>query len=185
MNHQPKHSKRVLISPPSICNSNKKPKQTRNVPTNLMRKTLCDWWADDSYGVRSHEDAITWWLQQYRTKLSSSSCSEYLSDLQAKLDNKEDACLSKYQLTAKRIHKPKWAALENVLIEWRIRYDRYPDSGPTTGELLRVKATEFWRKLPEYQGVQCPKWSEGWLTGFKKRYGIREKKRHGEEASMY
>jgi hypothetical protein len=84
MNHQPRLSKRILTSPLSV---NKKPKQGRNVPINLMRKALCDWWADDSYGVRSHEDAITWWFQQYGTKLSS-SCSEYLSDLWAKLDNK-------------------------------------------------------------------------------------------------
>jgi hypothetical protein len=86
---------------------------------------------------------MTWWFQQYGTRLSSSSCSEYLSDLWAKLDDKEDVPLSKYQLSAKRIREPKWATLEGVLIEWQIRYDRHPDSGPTTRELLRVKATEF------------------------------------------
>jgi len=63
--------------------------------------------------------------------------------LWAKLDNKEDVPLSKYQLFAKRIREPKWATLEGVLIKWQIRYDRYPDLGPTTGELLRVKATGF------------------------------------------
>jgi hypothetical protein len=38
----------------------------------------------------------------------------------------------------------RWPELEAALIERQIRYDRHPDSGNTTGDMLRYKATEFW-----------------------------------------
>jgi hypothetical protein len=49
--------------------------------------------------------------------------------------------------------------------------------------LLVLKAKEFWGKLPFYAGKETPKFSNGWLEGFKKRYGIKERRRHGEGAS--
>jgi len=73
----------------------------------------------------------------------------------------DDMDLSKYQAKVKKNRQPAWMTLEAALIEWQIRYDRHPDSGPTTGDLLRYKATEFWGKLPEYAGKECPKWTEG------------------------
>ena len=79
--------------------------------------------------------------------------------------------------------QPKWATLEAALLEWQIRYDKYPDSGTTTGDLLRYKATEFWNKLPDYAGLECPVWSDGWLTRFKKRSDMKERRRHGEAGS--
>ena len=83
----------------------------------------------------------------------------------------------------KKNRQPKWATLEAALLEWQIRYDKHPDSGSTTGDLLRYKATEFWNKLPEYVGLICPVWSDGWLAGFKKRGDIKERRRHGEAGS--
>jgi hypothetical protein len=50
----------------------------------------------------------------------------------------------------KKNRQLKWATLEVALLEWQIRYDKHPDSGSTTGELLRHKVTEFWKKPPEY-----------------------------------
>ena len=83
----------------------------------------------------------------------------------------------------KKNRQPKWATLEAALLEWQIRYDKHPDSGSTTGDLLRYKATEFWNKLPEYAGLICPVWSDGWLAGFKKRGDMKERRRHGEAGS--
>ena len=94
----------------------------------------------------------------------------------------DDMDLSKYQAKVKKNRQPAWMTLEAALIEWQIRYDRHPDSGPTTGDLLRYKATEFWGKLPEYAGKECPKWTEGWLAGFKKRHSLKERRRFGEAA---
>jgi hypothetical protein len=112
--------------------------------------------------------------------LPRSFCSDILSIKWAFLDEGD---LTKYELSVKKTRKPAWATLEAALIEWQIRYDRHPDSGATTGDLLRYKATEFWEKLPEYSGKPMPIWSEGWLAGFKKRRGLKEQRRHGEAAS--
>ena len=91
--------------------------------------------------------------------------------------------LSKFELKSRRIRDPEYKVLEGALAEWQLRYDRPPDSGSTTGELLRYKAIEFWGKLPEYTGKAVPKFSNGWLEGFKKRYGLKERRRHGEGRS--
>lgn len=61
--------------------------------------------------------------------------------------------------------------------------DKHPDSGATTGDLLKYKAAEFWNKLPEYNGVSIPIFSDGWLGGFKKRMGLKAHRRHGEAGS--
>ena len=91
--------------------------------------------------------------------------------------------LTKNKATLKKNRQPKWATLKAALLEWQIWYDKYPSSGTITGDLLRYKATEFWNKLPEYTGLECPVWSDGWLTRFKKRSDIKERRRHGEAGS--
>ena len=56
------------------------------------------------------------------------------------------------------------------------------DSVHLSGELLRLK----WTKFADMAGVSQDerlKLSDGWLTSFKKRCGLREFKRHGEAAS--
>jgi hypothetical protein len=83
----------------------------------------------------------------------------------------------------KRVSNAEYKELEEALAEWQLRYDRHPDSGSTTGELLILKAKEFWDKLPCYARKEAPKFSVGWLDGFKKRYGMKERRRHGEGAS--
>ena len=37
--------------------------------------------------------------------------------------------------------------------------------------------------LPQYNDIEMPKWSNGWLKGFKKRYKIKEYVQHGEAGS--
>jgi hypothetical protein len=96
------------------------------------------------------------------------------------LDEKE---LSKYELGLKRVSNADNKELEEALAAWQLRYDKHPDSGSITGDLLILKAREFWDKLPCYAGKEPPKFSNGWLAGFKSRYGIKERRRHGEGAS--
>jgi hypothetical protein len=169
-----------LRSPPPISPPPLKRAKTRHLPTNEQRLALRTWWNDDSLGVRKHKDAIAWWKAQYGWDLSTSTCSDILSQRYAHLDEGE---LTKHQLSAKRTRKPQWETLEAALLEWQIRYDKHPNSGPTTGDLLRFKAAEFWQKLPEYNGKPIPIWSNGWLTRFKKRSGLKELRRHGEAGS--
>ena len=52
-----------------------------------------------------------------------------------------------------------------------------------TGDILRTQVHEIWKCLLQYNEEEEPKWSNGWLDRFKKRYNIREYKRHREVAS--
>jgi hypothetical protein len=155
-------------------------RKNRKTATNHERRELRRWWADDSYGKRDHKDAIAWFQQNFQRSLSTSTVSDYLSKKYVHLDDQE---LSKYVLSSNRNRPPEHKELEKALAEWQLRYDRHPDSGSTTGELLVLKAKEFWAKLPCYAGKEEPKFSIGWLDGFKKRYGMKERRRHGEGSS--
>ena len=52
-----------------------------------------------------------------------------------------------------------------------------------TGDILKSRAAKFWGALPQYEGQEQPKFSNGWLWGFQQRYNIREYVYHGEAAS--
>jgi hypothetical protein len=54
---------------------------------------------------------------------------------------------------------------------------------PISGDILKSKASEIFRSLEALQSEVEPKWSEGWLSGFKKRYNIKEYVYHGEGAT--
>jgi len=48
----------------------------------------------------------------------------------------------------------------------------------------QTKAHELWERLPQYVlDIDEPKWSNGWLEGFKKRFNIKEYVQHGEAAT--
>src|SRR5271156_1224157 len=53
-----------------------------------------------------------------------------------------------------------------------------------TGDILKTKARELWERLSQYiLDVDEPKWSNGWLEGFKKRFKVKEFVQHGEGAA--
>jgi hypothetical protein len=52
-----------------------------------------------------------------------------------------------------------------------------------TGEILKNQAGKLWDSLPQYESKEKPKFSNGWLYGFKKRFKIKEWVQHGEAAS--
>jgi hypothetical protein len=39
-----------------------------------------------------------------------------------------------------------------------------------TGDILKEQAIKLWKSLPQYEDYQQPKFSNGWLDGFKKRF---------------
>ena len=53
-----------------------------------------------------------------------------------------------------------------------------------TRDVLKSQATKLWNSLPQYQGKEEPKWSNGWLDGYKKRFGVKEYVTHGEAGSV-
>jgi DDE superfamily endonuclease/Tc5 transposase DNA-binding domain len=72
--------------------------------------------------------------------------------------------------------------LEEALFEWHQRLQN--SRIPITGDLIRAAATQLWNRIPTLAELPEPKWSIGWLEGFKSRNGIRKRKQHGEAASV-
>ncbi|KAI0997959.1 hypothetical protein K3495_g10231 [Podosphaera aphanis] len=53
-----------------------------------------------------------------------------------------------------------------------------------TGDILKAKARELWQRLPQYTlEMEEPKWSNGWLESYKKKFNIKEYVQHGEGAA--
>jgi hypothetical protein len=51
------------------------------------------------------------------------------------------------------------------------------------GDVLKAQASKLWNLLPQFEDLPEPKWSNGWLDGFKKRYKIKEFVQHGQGSS--
>ena len=49
--------------------------------------------------------------------------------------------------------------------------------------MIQEAASKFWKLIPALACNPEPKFSSGWLDGFKKRYNIKKHKQHGEAAS--
>jgi Fission yeast centromere protein N-terminal domain len=86
----------------------------RRAVTTEQRRALRQWWNDDSYGVRSQKEAISWWFSQFGWQLKSSTCSDILS---AKWVHLDTDTLLKAQLSSQRHRSSKWPTLEAALIE--------------------------------------------------------------------
>lgn len=82
---------------------------------------------------------------------------------------------------AKRVRTAAWPELEEALLSW---IQRTEVDLVITGDLLRIKATQFWEQLPQYSNSPLPQWSNGWLCKFIKRQGLQTRRRHGEASSV-
>ncbi len=153
-------------------------KRPRKPIQDTQGKALRAWYYNDSNQVsmgRSNLEACSrWWQQTYGYHLNSSTASEIISSKWARLDNE---AIPKWRDT-KRHRNPKWGALEEALFEWEQRYEGAKNI--VTGDVLRIKATQFWERLPCYQDLPTPKWTDGWLAGFKSRHNLKDRKLHGE-----
>jgi Tc5 transposase DNA-binding domain len=78
-----------------------------------------------------------------------------------------------------RQRKAKHPLLENALYEWMLRLETQM---VVTGDMIKEKASRFWKLM--YPEMEEPQWSSGWLSGFKKRHGIKERLQHGEARSV-
>ncbi|CAG8552585.1 7722_t:CDS:2 [Funneliformis mosseae] len=74
-------------------------------------------------------------------------------------------------------HGPKWPQLENALSLWID--NAFNTKQDIDGNILKTKADFFARRF----SIEDFHQSEGWLTGFKKRQGLRQFQRQGEALS--
>jgi hypothetical protein len=104
--------------------------------------------------------------------------SDWLSQKYAHLD---EAVFRAQDVASFKQKSAQWPELERALFEFQLKMERA--SLPITGDLLKQTAQKLWPLLPEYQGKPCPKFSNGFLDGFKMRHHIKRRKRHGEANS--
>jgi hypothetical protein len=125
----------------------------------------------------SQVDLIKWFYAQSGHKLDQSQISRILSSKYDYLDN----TTQKQVQNRHRVSKSDWPDLEAALYEWQQRLQK--KDAVITGEILQQQAIKLWQALPQYQNQEQPKFSNGWLEGFKKRFKIREYVKHGEGGS--
>ena len=93
------------------------------------------------------------------------------------LDHKKD----KKQLATKRSSQGDWPDLEAALFEWQQWIQK--KKAVITGEILKAQAIKMCTCLPQYEGIEALKFSNGWLEGFQTRFNIKERVQHGEAGS--
>jgi hypothetical protein len=125
-------------------------------------------------------ELINWFLQETGHKLSQAQVSRTLSPQYDYIDNL-DKRKDKVALQAQRSRVGNWKDLDSALFEWQQRLQK--KKAVITGEILKAQAIKFWVTLPQYQGQEQPKFSNGWLWGFQHRFRIKEYIYHGEAAS--
>ena len=145
--------------------------------TDLQRHALRQWFKAQ-YPRPGLQRAVEWFAEQFQHRLAKSSASEILSAKFAHLD----AGVIPQNGLNQRSREPEWRTLETVLFNWYQLVDN--QGGIVTGDILKAKALEFWKRLPEYSSLPPPKFSNGWLTGFKRRHSLRKITRHGEPESV-
>lgn len=118
-----------------------------------------------------------WFTDKYHP-ITQATVSESLSSKYKELEEKE---LGQYTASLQKARVQRWPDLEEALLQWHIRVEK---DVPISDALLKTKAEWFWSRLQPYQGMAVPQFSNGWLLGFKKRHGIRQRIRHGEAASI-
>ena len=123
---------------------------------------------------------IAWYAAQPQGRdLTQGQISSILSEKYQYLDSDTR---KKTQLGSKRNYNGEHPELEAALFEWQQRMQN--KKAIITGDILKTKAHELWERLPQYTlDMDEPKWSNGWLEGFKKRFNIKEYIQHGEAAT--
>lgn len=124
----------------------------------------------------TQKELCTWFEGQFSKPVRQCTVSEFLSKRYSHLDSELQ------QPERKKHRKIAYADLEKALAQWVAIEERKKTT--INGDILRIKARYYWHRLPQYSGLEEPSFSEGWLSGFKKRHGIKERRRHGEAAGI-
>ncbi|KAJ6134766.1 hypothetical protein N7523_001088 [Penicillium sp. IBT 18751x] len=123
----------------------------------------------------SQRACVDWFQAKFNHQITRASVSRILSSQYQHLDTGPAG-------SSMRVSSSQWPVLDQKLSEW---VNGHISSGyPITGALIQYKAAEYWTKIPEYRGLPKPHFSDGWVTRFKQRYGLRYYTFHGESASV-
>lgn len=128
----------------------------------------------------TQKELATWFEGEYNKPIKQVSVSEVLGLRYSYLDDSLQAEGAR-QPARKRQRKEHYPELEEALAQYVASKQ---SKGGITGDIIKTRAVWYWQRLPQYQGLPQPAFSNGWLAGFKARHGIKEYKRHGESGSI-
>ena len=157
--------------------SKRRPKtdQKRKAITDAERKLLREHFHQQGRQIK-HQDIIKWYADTHHRTFNQSTVSESLGPKYAHLDQGTNVP----HPGRKRLREAWFPDLEDALYEWQQAQQELGNM--VTGENLLEKAKELWARLPQYHNKEVPKWSNGWIQGFKARHRIRKARRVGRYA---
>ena len=113
-----------------------------------------------------------WFKTEFQRLVTQPTISESLSAKYSFLNSSSNRSVPE---SRQRFRTAHWPELEKALFQW---CQRVETDGAITGDLIKKEAARYWKRLPQYQGMEVHVFSNGWLQGFKKRHGIILRARH-------
>ena len=158
-----------------------KPALNRHAITDVERKDLR---AHKRALIREHGKWNTnqmndFFQKKYGRVVSQSTVSKALSAKFSYLDEEDHPLGS---AANKGGRPPQWPDLEVVVFDWQQQMLRKGKA--VTGEDIKHMATRFFSVLPQYHGVKPPKFSSGWLDGYKTRCENKNYYLHDESGAI-
>jgi hypothetical protein len=154
------------------------PAQKRRAIGEADKQSIRQFSKDAIAGKRSIKEIQEWYKANTGHKLSPSTISEILSSRYNYLDTQT----VKDSRDVKKHRSVEWPLLEIALFEWQQKMEARKI--PITGTILQEGARHLWARIPQYRELEQPKFSNGWLCGFKKRFSIKQYRMHGEAGDV-
>jgi hypothetical protein len=146
--------------------------------TDAERREIRQYWANAPEDAKPTQVQIAAWFSAKFHPISQSTVSDSLKPIYNYLDTGK-----KLQFPDRLARKDgKWPELEAALHQWQLSINR--QNNTVTGLLFQEMARRFWLRMPQYRDLPVPQFSLGWLDGFKARYSISRRKRHGEAGKV-
>jgi hypothetical protein len=150
------------------------PKRAKLGISDAQKQALRIYWAETK-PKPTQRACAEWFQSQFGRLIDRATVSRILS---SKYDHLDIGPVG----ASKRTSSSYWPELDQKVFEWA---DRHINAGiPITGPLLQYKAIEYWRKIPIYNHLPMPLFSDGWNTRFKQRHSLRYHTFHGEAGSV-
>ena len=144
------------------------PRKRRRPITDAQRKDLRDHKQNliREYGKWTLNQMVDFFEKKYDRVLNNSTISDSLSDTFKHLDETEHPIHPDF----KKKRKSYWPDLEAAVFDWE--QQALKKKTIVTNEALKAVAKKLFHELPQYRGVESPKFSDGWVAGYRARFEV-------------
>lgn len=157
-----------------------KPRQSRRAITDGERKDLRvhKQALMQEHGKWTTNQMVDFFYKKYERVLDQSTISRSLSDTFKHLDEVDHPV----HPDSKKQRTSYWPDLDAAVFDWQQQMLR--KKKPMTDEAIRELAKKIFYQLPQYQNVEAPRFSSGWLKGYKARYKWKSYVGHDESDAV-